>query len=216
MNKYPLISLVPLLLGLCSVNANPVTSIMKAPESVIMTDSYYEEEETPVDNELKNTFQVRVDAFFPASDRFRHIYGTVAPSYEVEASRKLNSFIDIWANFDWFFKHGEAGCHTSTEITVANGSFGIKFPFKISKHVKVYVGLGPTFAGVWLENKTHCDHKHISKFSFGGIAKSGFIFSLNKHVFFDLFADYFYQPVHYKKHVNVGGLRTGLGLGYKY
>lgn len=181
-----------------------------------MANASYEEEESPADHELKNTFQVRVDAFFPASHRFRDIYGTVAPTYEIEASRKLNSFIDGWVNFDWFFKHGEAGCHTPTKITVANGSFGIKFPFKISTHVKFYVGLGPTFAGVWLHNKSHCNHEHVSKFSFGGIAKSGFIFSINKHVFFDLFADYFYQPVHFKNHVNLGGLRAGLGLGYQY
>jgi len=217
MNKYTLISIAPLLLSLYPASANEVTSIMRAPESVIMADPSYEEEESlPVD-ELKNTLQLRVDAFFPSSHRFREIYGTVAPSYEVEASRKLNSFIDGWINFDWFFKHGEAGsCHSSTKITIANGSFGIKFPYEISKHVKVYLGLGPTFGGVWLQNKSHCSHENISKFTFGGIAKSGFIFSLNKHVFFDLFADYFYQPVHFEKHVNVGGFRTGVGLGYKY
>lgn len=217
MNKKILkISLIPLLLSLWHANANEVT-FLKIPEIVAAKTPKQDTAQNTPSNDLKNSVQIRTDAFFPSAHRFREIYGSVGPSYEIEASRKFNSFIDGWVNFDWFYKSGEGkGCHTKTHINIANGSFGIKFVYQFSKPVGIYLGLGPTFGGVWVKNESHCGHEKISKFAFGGILKSGFTFSLSKHVFLDLFADYFYQPVHFEHHVNIGGVRTGLGLGYKF
>lgn len=215
MNKKTLtISLFTLLLSFSHASADEVT-FLQIP--AIGMESPKQNVTQPTSHDLKNSIQIRADAFFPSSHRFREIYGSVGPSYEVQASRKINSFIDGWVNFDWFYKSGHGkGCHTKTHINVANGSFGINFVYQFSKPVGIYLGLGPTFGGVWLKNESHCGHERVSKFAFGGVVKSGFTFSLSKHFFLDLFADYFYERVHFEHHVNIGGFRTGLGLGYKF
>jgi outer membrane protein len=169
------------------------------------------------DSELKNSIEIRADAFFPSSHLLRSIYGRVGPSYEIEACRTFNSIVTGWANFDVHFASGGiAHCNTSTKLWLINGGFGVKFPYQISSNIGVYLGAGLSFGGIWLKNKSRCDNEKISKFAMGYVAKSGFIFSLHRQVFLNLFADYLYQPVHFNRHVNLGGVRTGIGLGYNF
>lgn len=174
----------------------------------------------------ETTVEVRADAFFPASKLFRKIYGNTAASYGVEASTNFNNCCeclncwDVWANFDWFSKHGEsANCNSRhTRVKIANFSCGIKFPFHLFEcdSFVPYAGIGPSFTRIWLKNKTQCSKENHSKFAFGGIAKFGINYYFSNCMFLDVFVDYLYQPVHFHHEVNIGGFKTGAGIGMRF
>jgi hypothetical protein len=155
----------------------------------------------------------RSDAFFATSERFRNIYGDVSFSYQVEASTRLATF-DGWLNFDFLSKHGKSeGFHNPTKVYLNTLSFGVKFPYTFSEAFTFYFGVGPTFSNVSLNNGSECSKEKVSKWSYGGVIKSGLYLPIHRALFLDLFLDYTYQPVNFQTAVDVGGLRTGLGVG---
>lgn len=80
---------------------------------------------------IESTVEIRAAAFFPSSERFRNIYGNAGTSYQVEGSTELYDCVDGWANFDWFSKHGHSiGLSDPTHVSIANFSFGVKFPYR--------------------------------------------------------------------------------------
>lgn len=138
-------------------------------------------------------------------------------SYEVEASTKLSPCFDAWVNFDWFSKHGQShGFHNPTRVSIANVSTGLKLPYQFCEQFAVYIGVGPSFSNISLKNKSRCTHENLSKLAIGGIFKTGIYYYFNECSFLDLFVDYLYQPVYFKKHVDIGGFKTGAGLGIKF
>lgn len=165
----------------------------------------------------KNSFEIRTDAFFPSSNRFRKIYGDVGITYGIEASQKLSRTFEGWVNLDWFPKQGRSeGFGDPTKINMINLSFGVKLPYQLSKHFTVYGGIGPCFSEIWLNNRSVCGNEKVSKFGFGGVFKTGLNCFITKHFFLNFYADYIYQPVHFETTINIGGVKTGIGLGCKY
>ena len=164
----------------------------------------------------ESSFELRSAAFFPQNKRFTDIYGDVSPCYEVEISTDAYCCSEGWVNFDWLTKKGHSsGCHEPTRVDIANLSFGIKYPYQLTDRISAYIGIGPTFYRIWLKNHGHNFREKATRFAVGGILKIGVIYELTNCVFVDLFVDYLYQPVHFKTHVNIGGLKTGLGIGVR-
>jgi hypothetical protein len=165
----------------------------------------------------ETSLEIRSAAFFHSSHRFREIYANISGSYQLEASIKFNDCFASWANFDWFAKRGKSeGLHDPTRVNIANISFGIKFPYQFCEQFTAYVGIGPSFSIIWLKNKSQCGHERPSKLAVGGILKTGVSYFISSCVFIDLFIDYLYQPVHFERHVDIGGIKTGAGLGFKF
>lgn len=167
--------------------------------------------------EMESSLEVRSAAFFHSSHRFSEIYGHVSGSYQLEASLKFNDCFDAWVNFDWFSKHGRSeGLRDPTKVTIANISLGIKFPYQICEEWTAYVGVGPSLSRIWLRNRSRFDRETVSKLAVGAVLKSGVYYFINRCLFIDLFVDYLYQPVHFKTNVDIGGLKTGAGVGLKF
>ena len=123
----------------------------------------------------------------------------------------------MWGNLDLFSKPGRSvGLGNSTKINIANTSVGIKLPFQYSEEISPYIGIGVSFSRVWLKNNSFCGEEKASKFAVGGVLKTGIYYFLTESVFLDVFIDYLYQPVHFETDVDVGGLKTGMGIGVKY
>lgn len=164
------------------------------------------------------TLEIRPTAFFPSSNRFKEIYGHCLTSYQVEATANtMYPDIDLWGNFDWFSERGRSdGLNDPTRVSIATTSLGLKFPYQLSEKMKPYLGIGISFSRIWLKNKTQCSHERVSKFSVGGILKSGIYYFFKDNFFIDVFVDYTYQPVHFQTHVDVGGVKAGLGLGVQF
>jgi hypothetical protein len=169
--------------------------------------------------------EVRADAFFHASKLFRKIYGDVGASYGVEASTTLGCWENFegWVNFDWYCEHGRSHvphhnksekCRGSpTRIRIPNFSFGVKYVYQTCGCFAPYIGVGPSFSRVRLKNKSFCTHEEVSKYAYGVLGKVGVYYYFNRCTFVDVFVDYLYQPVHFHKQIDVGGLKTGLGVG---
>ena len=165
----------------------------------------------------KTMLEVRVSGFIPFSQLFSEIYGNDVVPIAVEATTPFFRHFDAWANFNWLSKHGHSiGLQNPTDVSIANFSFGLKFPFLFYNGVAVYVGLGPSLGGVWLHNRSkicHCDQR-IREFIYGGVLKTGINFFINRSIFFDLFVDYFYVPTNFQTRANVGGIQPGIGSGF--
>lgn len=180
---------------------------------------------------IESTVEIRTAAFYHTSKDFRDIYGDFGPSYQIEFSVSCNCCYAWWGNFSWFNKDGtstgnncsnvvpncDCSGHPSTRVNIANISFGIKFPYCICERLVGYVGIGPVLGNIWLKNYiTRSYVEKTSKLALGVIGKLGVDYYLTQCLFVDLFVDYLYQPVHFDKQVDIGGIQAGVGLGFSF
>lgn len=162
-----------------------------------------------------SNIELRSAAFFPSAKRLREIYCDVGTSYQIETSFRYGCW-NIWENLDWFSKHGKpVGCHGSTRANIINLSIGIKYPYSFCECFTAYVGIGPSLSRIWIKNRTQCFHEKISKVAIGGVLKTGLYYCIAENLFLDLFVDYLYLPIHFNTWVNVGGVKTGIGIGLR-
>lgn len=165
----------------------------------------------------EGTLEIRSAAFFPASPTFRDAYGKVNADYQIQATATYCSCYELWTNLDWFYKHKRRDHCCNTKIRLANASFGVNQVFPLCGNLDAYAGIGVSFGHTILHNDTCCNCKEwISKYAFGGVLKSGIRYYFENCVFVDCFADYLYQPFHFHKDVDVGGLKIGIGLGMQF
>lgn len=159
--------------------------------------------------------KVRAAAFVPSSQLFRTIYGKVSASMQLEATTQVCDCVDFWANLDFFAKHGKSvGLRQKTKIKIATFSTGVKLIGNKDRCLQTYLGIGPSFAGVWLKNCSTCPGcTHAEAVSPGVVFKFGCSRTIYGCGLLDLFADYTYQPAHFNRWKNVGGLKFGIGLG---
>ncbi len=57
---------------------------------------------------LEYGLEARGSAYFPVSDTYRHIYGTVGPAFALEGFGKIRNTIWGWTNLQWVPKHGNS------------------------------------------------------------------------------------------------------------
>ena len=177
-----------------------------------------------VEANLPASVEFRVGAFFPSSKEVRKIYGNTAANYQFEFNTSAcccNCFcIQGWTSIDWTTRRGSVRECGRTRLDLVNWSIGVKCVKTLCGCMNVYAGVGPAFGGVWVKNHNSCHHnrhhERTSKGTFGVIVKSGIQYYFCHNLFADLFVDYIYQPVHFHRHINVGGLRTGLGIGVSF
>jgi len=158
--------------------------------------------------------EARGSAYFPVSNTYRRIYGTVGPTVAFEGFGKLRNQVWGWTNVQWVPKHGHSiGNNNSTHINVLNWSLGLKYTWRFQKNYYPYLGIGPNLSAVWLDNHSHCT-KSPSKTAVGFVVKSGVYCVVYKHLYVNAFVDYLYQRVQFKKDANLSGANLGAGLGY--
>jgi hypothetical protein len=151
------------------------------------------------------------------------LYGAWAPEVELEGYLAFSRSWRGWANLNYAWKSGHSlGLGSPTHLNLASLSLGAKLVSAFENSpVQAYLGVG--FSAGWL--RTHdeacCLENHMTRWSPGCVAKSGLLFELCNHFFSDLFLDYSYQPfstdqVRDSSHVDLGGLRVGLGIGVHF
>ena len=172
---------------------------------------------------LEGTLQVRAGYFQFTSNWAKKIYGKGIPDIELEGSVKIHPNISLWSNLNYVWKAGHSTVFANgTHLDLGTLSLGANLmtPFKRSATL-VYVGLG--ISGAYVHTKDHTAYlpTDTSKLGVGCVAKLGIFISCIKHVFLNPFFDYYYQPIHTRNSsnhstVDVGGFRTGLGIGYSF
>jgi hypothetical protein len=175
-----------------------------------------------------NTLEGRAAAFLPTGDRFRDVYGNAGVSLQLESTRILKDHrhIGIWENFEWIFMNGKSlPSHSSSRIDILNLSAGLKYiRYFYYGDLLLNAGIGPDVGFVFLENKLRCCmgcdkpryKEHKFKAAIGVIAKTSIQYFMTKHLYFDVFADYLYLPVHLGRNENCGGFKIGAAFGGEF
>ena len=158
----------------------------------------------------------RVSAFFPLSQCFRDAYGDVGACYGIEVSKTFCKSYDAWVDADYFTKERyQDGC-CSSEVDIVNTSIGARYRFGWTPCLTSYVGIGPGLSWLYFKNKSCCDEGSHTKLVAGLVVKTGIFYQFYKCYFVDLFVDYSYLPVKFESTIDIGGFKTGLGLGMRF
>ncbi len=162
--------------------------------------------------------ELRVGYFYPTSHEVREIYRNGGVEFEAEAAVRLVCDLNLWANFNYFQRHGHSrGAHDDTSIRIYPLSAGLKYNFPLFCNFYFYLGAGASYT--WAKIHDHAPNlqSHFSKQGWGGVGKAGFLYCFCSCIFLDVFADYYYTKIsHGSCKVNIGGLRTGAGLGVRF
>ena len=161
--------------------------------------------------EAATTLQVRAAALFHPSQKFRHAFHAINPDYQIQGTFALNPLFEFWAEVDYWSqsKHHQS---KKSKIEFPNGNVGILFATSLCFSLEPYIGAGFSY-GRALVHREGRDDEDESKSSYGAILKIGARYWLFRMAFLDFFTDYTYQNIHLKKHMQVGGIKIGLGVG---
>jgi hypothetical protein len=140
---------------------------------------------------------------------------------EIELGVRVYDQLRVWGNFNTFTANASSlGLKDPTAMQLYPLSAGLKYNVEIIESLDLYLGIGPTFTCLEMEDYSPYVQQNTFRTSWGVVGKSGLIYRFGPHVFFDFFADYYYgkiAPVSQSgiesESLNVGGLRTGLGIG---
>ena len=179
--------------------------------------------ETPPSFSPQWDLQARAGYFQFTSHSAQKIYGTGAPDIELEGSVKLHPYLVLWSNLNYVWK----GSHSTpldnnTHLDLltlsigANAMTSVRWSFTF-----IYLGLGLSGAYVHTKDESSYLPTNTSRFGVGCVGKFGLLVFCTKHFFVNPFFDYYYQPISAKSSaayssVNLGGFRTGLGLGCQF
>lgn len=163
--------------------------------------------------------ELRGGYFYPTSKLFREIYKSGGPEGEIEISKNLRDEWMGWGNVNYFQKDGRSlGLRDKTAIHMIPISLGVKYQFLFCNVFSPYLGAGLTYTIINVKNDSEYVKKHVTKGGIGFVIKSGIYIDLSESFLLDLFADYYYQEIHFYKNHNtdVGGFKVGMGLGYRF
>ncbi len=167
--------------------------------------------------------ELRVGYFYPVSGVIRDIYGGGIEG-ELETAVRLYAGLHLFANGGIFVKDGHSlGLDNRTQIKLFPLSLGLKYNFRISSIWEFYLGAAPTYTWAYFHDHSSFVKQHVHKSAFGAVGKMGFLYTFKKIGFADFFFDYYYTEISgtHSSGVtgtsrDIGGFRTGLGLGVKY
>jgi len=171
-----------------------------------------------VDGDLR----IRVGVFGFTSRTARKIYGGAAPDIELQGDFYVRSFFNPWINVNYVWKEGKSeGLKDKTYFQLGTLSIGFNLLFPHYKFFQFYIGPGFSSAYLHTTDRSNYLPKTTGRFSVGVVGKGGFLIPLYRNLVLDLFFDYYYQPVRTRsslseRQINVGGFRTGGGLGWKF
>lgn len=173
----------------------------------------------------ENILEFRSGYFRFDNSTARDIYGNGTITLELENNYKFKPRVSLWGNFNASWKKGSSlNVDNPTHLYLYTLSVGPKFFLTINKTwLDLYLGAGLSGAYLHLRDDTSYLPDTTKRLSAGIVGKTGFLISLNKAWILDLFFDYYYQPVSTrqsssltKSTLNIGGFRTGAGIGYRF
>ncbi len=166
-------------------------------------------------------FEGRVGGFHPQSKLFRKMYGTIIPSYQLEADWKLLNSIKMWGNITYLNRSGHSvPLETPTHLQMLPISAGFAYVTFFPRAFEFSIGAGACYT--WLKETNTSGFIPPSNIIrlWGGIAK----ISLTKKIrwfVISAFADYLLQETALKNPtentcVDLSGLFFGCGIGGFY
>ena len=184
--------------------------------------------------ELKslNLFEARGSYFFFTQQNPRNIFGTSLYSVELEDNYWFKNTTSVFVNANMTWAEGSTlFFNTRTDMIIPTLSLGVKEFFYVpGSEFSAYLGVGLSFALPYSHNYYEYAPADMVRFSPGLVFKSGFLVIprtrlSRKMINFiaDIFFDYYLQPTTQEIHasfgqslIDVGGFRTGGGLGFLF
>lgn len=171
-----------------------------------------------------STTEFRVGYYYPQSNLMRDIYQNGGVEFEFENTVLISRYIDLWANINYFQRDGRSlGLSDKTSVKLIPVSLGFKYLYACANYWNIYLGIGGSYTWARFHDQSSYVEKHPRKQAFGWVVKSGIIHYLQPCLYLNLFADYYSTSiagVHQNgvegTACNVGGLRTGVGIGTSY
>lgn len=167
------------------------------------------------------TTQARVGDYSPKSNTLSKIFHKGGLEFETETSLQVTENFSLWLNLNGFQKKGSSlGLENNMNLAIFPLSSGIKYHLTFAKCISFYVGGGVSYSFLYLHDNTPFIKQHTHQKVWGKVGKSGVLLFLTDKLFIDLFADYYLTKTSaFSKDLppqNIGGLRTGIGLGTSY
>lgn len=162
-----------------------------------------------------NTGEFRIAAVFPQGHKFRSIYGDTCVDYQLCGSLALGCHFELWGEIDYLTDSTRKDCY-KTRVQIINPSIGIQYIHSFGCSLDGYIGTGLSVPIVNLKNRSCCSHGNLTKTACGSLSKLGIRYWWCDRFFLNIFVDYLYADVHYNTHQNVGGVKTGLGIGSRF
>ncbi len=160
------------------------------------------------------SLELRYGTFFHNCHKFKSIYGSKQSSYQVEFTSMVQHPYQVWANVDGCAVRAHVKECGTTRFSALNISFGVRALLPVIQGFDFYLGIGASAGCTSIKNHECAFTKKTNSLFPGGVLKSGFYCSLSDKIFIDLFVDYLYQPTTY--HVDLGGIKVGVGLGARF
>ena len=172
-----------------------------------------------------NSLQARAGYFLFTKEANRKIFDTGSVDLELEYNWRFFSHTSLFLNGNFTWDNGyTVGFKTPTTIYLPTFSFGLKQFFNFfTPQVQGYLGFGAVAAIPMTQDHSPYIPTDTVRFSPGILWKSGILFYLPVRWTLDLFFDYYLSPVGRRidlpwlqQITDVGGFRTGLGLGVEF
>jgi outer membrane protein W len=124
------------------------------------------------------TLSVRGAFYHPTSKSIKHAYSNSLLDYQVEASKKIQKYLEVWTGVSWAAKqHGHVysapyfsttsyndfyynryDLKTHTKMYILPLSIGIKFVYPLINRLEVYFGAGLCYS--FLKITSHCKEEN--------------------------------------------------------
>jgi hypothetical protein len=180
----------------------------------------------PQKNYRRNIFTAKAEFsyFQPSDDTFQDIYGG-GIDYGFDLSTSVWRSLDVFFGFDYFEKDGHSlGGHNKTNIRIIPLSAGLRYRFMIYSFWDIYLGLGPTYSFLKIQDHSPYVKEHVTKSDWGGVGQIGMNFYPVKYLILSIFCDYFYTKMNFSgNHCNVerhdayiGGFNAGGAIGITF
>lgn len=161
--------------------------------------------------------ELRVGYFYPSSHVVRDIYRRGGVEPEIELSARFCQNWLLWANGNMFLRRGSSiGGGNRTWLHVFPLSLGVKYELPMTDCSAFQLGIGASYTTIDIHDDIANDDNHFWRNLWGVVGKSSFVYYFNETFYSDLFLDYYYTRTSHHQPLNMGGLRTGLGVGINF
>lgn len=166
--------------------------------------------------------EVRGAYLRPNSSILRDIYGEAWWDIGIEGNVVFCNYFMGFLGLDIIYNEGKSigGCE-DTDITILPLSLGAKATLACGC-IQPYIGIGPKFIWVWIENDTYSLDRRVNFFTVGGVAKVGAYWWFTQCNSLSVFFDYTFAwkkfgcnpcPNIVNHNVNLSNFMVGIGLG---
>jgi len=160
----------------------------------------------------KNYIKIGLNYFTPSEKVFKDIYGG-GIMYGGEINIGVWKRLELWIDGGYFSKKGKLTyTEEETKLKIIPIGGGLKYVFG-TEVLNFYIGAGLNYCYSEEANPIG----NVSKGKLGYAGKIGSLFKVKGGLIIDLCISYSYckiKPADYN--VNIGGLKVGMGIGYKF